>query len=52
VTNYKDAQMALRWTAAGFIEAEKRFKKLRAYADLKILINGLRPAAQPLKKAA
>ncbi|NDH51645.1 MAG: IS256 family transposase [Betaproteobacteria bacterium] len=52
VTNYKDAQMALRWTDAGFIEAEKRFKKLRDYADLKILINSLRPAAQPLKKAA
>jgi len=34
VTNYKDAQMALRWTAAGFIEAEKSFKKLCGYADL------------------
>lgn len=52
VTNYKDAEMALRWTAAGFIEAEKSFKKLRGYADLKILINGLRPAAQKLKNAA
>jgi putative transposase len=52
VTNYKDAQMALRWTAAGFIEAEKSFKKLRGYADLKILINSLRPATQQLKKAA
>jgi len=52
VTNYKDAQMALRWTAAGFIEAEKSFKKLCGYADLKILINSLRPAAQQLKKAA
>jgi putative transposase len=52
VTNYKDAEMALRWTAAGFIEAEKSFKKLRGYADLKILINSLRPAAQQLKKAA
>ena len=52
VTNYKDADMALRWTAAGFIEAEKSFKKLRGYADLKILINSLRPAAQPTRKAA
>jgi transposase-like protein len=52
VTNYKDAEMALRWTAAGFIEAEKSFKKLRGYADLKILINSLRPATQQLKKAA
>ena len=52
VTNYKDAEMALRWTAAGFIEAEKSFKKLRGYADLKILIKGLRPATQQAKKAA
>jgi transposase-like protein len=52
VTNYKDAEMALRWTAAGFIEAENSFKKLRGYADLKILINSLRPATQQLKKAA
>ena len=52
VTNYKDAEMALRWTAAGFIEAEKSFKKLRGYADLKILIKGRRPATQQLKKAA
>jgi len=52
VTNYKDAEMALRWTAAGFLEAEKSFRKLRGHADLKILINGLRPANQQLKKAA
>lgn len=52
VTNYKDAEMALRWTAAGFIEAEKSFKKLRGYADLRILINSLRPVAQQTKKAA
>ena len=34
VTNYKDVEMALRWTAAGFLEAEKSFKKLRGHADL------------------
>ena len=52
VTNYKDAEMALRWTAAGFLEAQKSFRKLRGYADLKLLINGLRPKVQMLKKAA
>jgi transposase-like protein len=51
VTNYKDAEMALRWTAAGFLETEKSFRKLRGYADLKLLINGLRPKVQTLKKA-
>ena len=52
VTNYKDAQMAVRWTAAGFLEAEKSFRKLRGFAQLKTLINGLRPKDQALKKAA
>ena len=52
VTNYKDVEMALRWTAAGFLEAEKSFKKLRGHADLKTLIDGLRPNAQQLRKAA
>jgi transposase-like protein len=52
VTNYKDAEMALRWTAAGFLEAEKSFKKLRGYAQVNILIDALRPNSQQLKKAA
>ncbi len=52
VTNYKDAEMALRWTAAGFLEAEKSFKKLRGHAQLTILIDALRPKSQQLKKAA
>ena len=52
VTNYKDAEMAMRWTAAGFLEAEKSFRKLRGYAQMNTLINGLRPNIQQLKKAA
>ena len=52
LTNYKDAEMALRWTAASFLEAEKSFKKLRGHADLKTLINALRPNSALLKKAA
>ncbi|CAN0514082.1 unnamed protein product, partial [Phaeothamnion confervicola] len=46
------AQMALRWTAAGFLEAEKSFRKLRGYAQMKTLLNALRSNAQPLKKSA
>ncbi len=52
MTNYKDAEMALRWTAAGFLEAEKSFRKLRGYAQMKTLINALWPNIQQLKKAA
>ena len=52
VTNYKDTEMALRWTEAGVLAAEKSFKKLRGHADLKTLINALRPNSALLKKAA
>ena len=52
VTNYKDAQMALRWMAAGFLEAEKSFKKVRGLVQLKTPINCLRSKVQPLEKAA
>ena len=55
VTNYKDAEMALRWTAAGFLEAEKSFKKVRGFAELTTLIDGIRSKSeqpQQLKKAA
>ena len=52
VTNYKDAQMALRWTAAGFLEAEKSFRKLRGHVQIKSLINALRPNVNQIKKVA
>ncbi len=42
----------VHWTAAGFLEAEKSFKKLRAHVDLRILIDALRPTTQQIKKAA
>lgn len=47
VTRYRDAEMALRWTAAGFIEAEKSFRKIQGLKDLWILKAALkRPAKQ------
>jgi putative transposase len=47
VTRYRDAEMALRWTAAGFIEAEKSFRKIQGFEDLWILKTALkRPAKQ------
>ena len=52
VTHYKDAEMAMRWTAAGFLEAQKSFRKLRGYQQMKTLTNGLHPNIQQLKKAA
>jgi len=47
VTRYRDADMALRWTAAGFIEAQKSFRKIQGVKDLWILKAALdRPAKQ------
>jgi putative transposase len=47
VTRYRDAHMALRWTAAGFIEAQKSFRKIQGIKDLWILKTALsRPDKQ------
>jgi putative transposase len=37
VTRYRDADMALRWKAAGFLEAQKSFRKIQGINDLWIL---------------
>jgi transposase-like protein len=52
VTRYRDAQMALRWTAMGYLEAEKSFRRLRGYAQIKKLIAALRPAPASTRRAA
>lgn len=50
VTRYRDAAMALRWTAAGFLEAQKSFRKIQGVADLWILKAALgRPDDQPAR---
>jgi putative transposase len=52
VTRYRNADMAMRWVAAGFLEAEKAFRRLRGNQRLPALILAIRPASVPLKKAA
>ena len=37
VKRWRDARMALRWTAAGMMEADKGFRRLKAYRLLPIL---------------
>jgi hypothetical protein len=51
VTNYPDIQMALHRTATSLLEAKKSFRKLRGNAQMKSLINALRPKIIPIKKA-
>jgi transposase-like protein len=53
VTRYRDVEMAMRWTATGFLEAEKSFHRVRGYQNLPALIRILRPEnAKQLKQAA
>ena len=52
VTRYRDAQMAMRWVAAGFLEAEKAFRRLRGHERIPALIRALRPVSDQAKKAA
>ena len=42
------AEMALRWTAASLLEAQKTFRRLKAYRQLPILRNALQ---EHLRKA-
>lgn len=42
VCHYKDAHMAMRWTAAGFLEGEKSFRRVRGHDQIKALITALR----------
>ena len=48
VKRWRHAEMALRWTAAGLLEAQKTFRRLKAYRQLPILRNALQ---EHLKKA-
>ena len=52
VTRYRDASMAMRWTAAGFLEAEKSFRRLRGHKQIIELIKAMRPDSVQTKKAA
>ena len=52
VTRYRDASMAMRWAAAGFLEAEKAFRRLRGYKKIAGLIKAMRPTSVQTKRAA
>ncbi len=41
VKRWRNAEMALRWTAAGLREAQKTFRRLKAYRQLPVLRKAL-----------
>ncbi len=42
VKRYRDAEMAVRWGAAGFLEAEKNFRKILGVSELWVLATALK----------
>ena len=51
VARYRDAQMALRWSATGFLEAEKRFRKIAGHKDLWMLEVALGRRREPVDRS-
>jgi putative transposase len=41
VKRWRDGEMAMRWTAAGMLEAEKQFRKVIGYTQLPQLAIGI-----------
>ena len=47
VTRWRDGQMVLRWTAAGMINAERSFRRVKGYKQMPQLIAALHRHAHP-----
>ena len=47
VTHWRDGQMVLRWTAAGMLNAERSFRRVKGYKQMPHLVTALRRHAHP-----
>jgi putative transposase len=47
VKRWREGDQALRWTATGLLEAERRFNRLKGYRQLEILNHRLNPLTVP-----
>ena len=47
VTRWRDGHMVLRWTAAGMLNAERSFRRIKGYKQMPQLVNALRRHANP-----
>jgi transposase-like protein len=52
VTHWKDGEMVLRWTAAGMINAERSFRRVKGYKQMPYLVAALHRHAHPDTAAA
>lgn len=42
VKRWRDGKMRLRWTAAGMLDAERSFRKVKGYADIPVLMAAIK----------
>jgi hypothetical protein len=47
VTRWRNGQMVLRWTAAGMLNAERSFRRIKGYKQMPQLVDALRRHAHP-----
>lgn len=52
VTRWRDGHMVLRWTAAGMLNAERSFRRIKGYKQMPQLVAALRQHAHPNTAAA
>lgn len=52
VTNWRDGHMVLRWTAAGMLNAERSFRRVKGYKQMPQLVAALHRHAHPETAAA
>jgi hypothetical protein len=47
VTHWRDGQMVLRWTAAGLLNAQRSFRRVKGYKQMPQLVTALYRHAHP-----
>ena len=47
VTRWRDGQMVLRWTAAGMLNAERSFRRIKGHKQMPQLVRALHRHAHP-----
>ena len=52
VTRWRNGQMVLRWTAAGMLNAERSFRRIKGYKQMPQLVAALKRHAHPATELA
>jgi hypothetical protein len=47
VKRWRDGEMKKRWIAAGMLEAERSFRRLKGHADMPVLVTAITNAVNP-----